>query len=460
MSFDWQPILDPLWHWGAIVTSIALLAALAVWTYQGVRRLRGRPRMLLVGLRLALLVLVLILLLRPSWARTVIETAPGTIVVLIDGTKSMEVRDESPALSRWAAARREWERAQPAIGTLKDTLQIEIAPYQFDTQLRELRIQERPPGERTAITRALLEAFKRHRPASGEASRLYGIVLLSDGRDNVGQPPLEEVLGHLAQGPCPVHVIALGNPQGSEAQPDCIVQSLECPQIARVKDRLTVRGVVQAQRLAGQQIEVWLLLDGQPVKQADDPRRDVFVRIQPRSSNETIPVELPACKLPDRPGELRVTLWAKPLREELTETNNEQTTYLTLIGEGLSVLYIEGRLRAWEPRFLSRALKDDERITLYLAHLLGDDATRARAVTALEEDLARTRYDVFILGDVPAARFPRKILDHLEQAVSKQGSGLLMIGGYDSSLPAAGPTPRWAKPCLSPCTRPDSSKEP
>jgi len=437
---DYLPNVDPLWPLVAITSAAALVAGLTIWTYRGVPHAgRGRVAVLLL-VRLAALAIACLVLLRPAWDLREVTRNPGTLIVLVDSSKSMLVKDEDPSVSRWKAAQIDWKSAAEALQRLEEEQHLRVIPYRFDSQLRELTWDREPEGERTALLKALDEAFEHHKPLDRDrAGQLLGIVLYSDGRDNVGKPQLENVIARLARAPCPVHAIALGSPGGSELQPDLIAMNIEAPQTARVKDRMIVRGAIQAQRYVGQDIEVWLRLDGKPVDQADNPGQPVRMVVRPTSAVQAIPLELPAAKLPDQPGDVKVSLWVKPQLGELTETNNEVATYVTLVKEGLSVLYLD-KDRAWEPKFLRRALKGDERISLYSAYL-GEDS--GVAADAWRRDLLRSLqsgerpYDVYILGDIPASRFApetpegKAILERIKEQVNA-GAGLVMIGGHEN----------------------------
>lgn len=439
-SVDLLPTLDPLWPLAAISTAAVLLIVLTIWGYRGLTNFGTGRMVMLILIRLAALGTACLVLLRPAWDLREVQRNPGTLIVLFDASKSMLVKDEDPGLTRWKAALLDWKTAGELLGRLESEQLLRVITHRFHDQLREMDWEREPDGDRTALLKALHDAYEHHKPLDRDAvGQLLGIVVFSDGRENVGKPPLDAVVSRLSRAPCPVHVIALGAPGGSELQPDLIAVHIEAPQTARVKDRLVVRGTVQVQRFVGQEIEVWLRINDQPVVQADNPGMPVRMVLRPTSAVQTFQLELPAGKLPDQPGDVRVSLWLKPLSGELTETNNEVSTYVTLVKEGLSVLYLD-KDRAWEPKFLRRALKGDERITLYTAYL-GEDA--GPEADAWRRDLLRALqsgdrpYDVYIIGDMPASRFaPRTpdgqaILERIHDQVN-DGAGFLMIGGHQS----------------------------
>jgi hypothetical protein len=438
--WDYLPDVDPLWPLAAVTSAAGLLVVWTLWCYRWASSLGSLRLGVLLVLRLTALGVACLVLLRPAWTLREVVRNPGTLIVLVDSSRSMQAKDEDPGLTRWKAAALDWNAASGLLQRLQSEGQLRLITHSFDSKLHELDWSQEPTGDRTALLKALDEAYQHHKPLDQERpGQLLGIVVLSDGRDNVGKPPLEAVVSRLARGPCPVHAIAFGAPGGSELQPDVMATHIEAPQTARVKDRLIVRGTIQAQRYVGQEIEVWLKIEGQPVDQADQPGSPVRLVLRPASAVQTFQVEMPPARLPDQPGDIRVSLWVKPMPGELTDSNNEVSTYVTLVKEGLSVLYLD-KDRAWEPKFLRRALRGDERITLYTAFLAEESGPAAEV---WRRDLGRALesgerpFDVFIFGDIPASRLApqtpqgQAILQCIHDQVNA-GAGLLMIGGHQS----------------------------
>ena len=450
--FEVIPSFEPIWPLTAVVHAAALVIALTLGAYLGTRHARPRRLAALLALRLAALAVAAVVVLQPSWSYTEVIKHPATVVILVDGSKSMLIRDEDPNQTRWEAFLRDWEAAASFLRALERDHAVQVVVYQFDARLREFRPEALPDGEQTAVLQALSLAAEQHKPFDrAKDAPLRGIIVISDGQDNVGKPALESVLGKLNAVPCPVYTIGFGSAGESRRQPDLIALNIEAPQTARIKDRLLVRGTIQTQQFVGQEFEVKLLIDGQPVKQADDPTQDVAIRLRPETATQVFPIELPAYRLPEQPGDLRVSLRITPLPGELTETNNEVSTYVTVSKEGLSVLYFD-KVRPWEPRELKRALDGDERITLYTDFLPGDPGPEAAAWRRkVFENLQNNTYDVFIFGDRSADWFTPgpgedfDILKTLAAAVDQRGAGLVMIGGQHSFADGG-----WQKTPLAP----------
>jgi hypothetical protein len=409
--------------------------------YPGVKEAQGKRAWILLGLRLLALLCVLFIILSPSWMYNVIDPTPSKVVILVDTSRSMETRDEDLRQSRWEAAQRDLKDAQELMAELQSRYNVQVILKGFDSKLRPLEEGTTPNGEATAVYAAIRDAYAQTRAELQRGEKLQGIILLSDGRDNVGQPPRDPAINDLRRALCPVHAIGLGQPGGSELQADVVMASIDAPSMARVKDRLVVRGTLQAQRFQNRKIEVWLYMDDKPVTESgpgDAQGKPIRITVEPKSVSETIPIEMPPFKLPDQAGDYRLTLKAVPPpgSQELTDKNNAVSTYISLTKEGLSVLYFDKK--RWESRFLAAALKNDERITVYTAFLAEDGGEKAEKWRQeVRDTLQKSDIDVFIIGDIPASRFgdpnaPDSLLSLIRKKIQESGKGLLMIGGHDS----------------------------
>ena len=82
---------------GWVVFAAILLGCFVWWSYtmqEAHRPLSQRRRRLLIGLRMLLLALILLLLLRPVLALELEERIRRTVVMLVDSTRSMNIRDQ------------------------------------------------------------------------------------------------------------------------------------------------------------------------------------------------------------------------------------------------------------------------------------------------------------------------------------------------------------------------------
>lgn len=435
---DWMPSLEPVLPLMLVLGAAVVIVVLTVMTYNGSTARSRKLRWSLIALRMLALLVAIFILVRPVWVYKEQLRRPGKIIVLLDSSKSMEVKDAEPEGStRWLNALKEWDEVKGKIETWEKDYQLRVMPLAFDTIVREFTPEVKPTGGNTGLLAAVEQVLEKHKAADlSQGEQLLGIIVLSDGRDNIGRPTTDILVGKAEASHCQLHTIALGRPGASDALFDIVALNIFANKTARVKDRFIVRGEIQANRAANQEMEVYLLIDGKVATIAEGDRigQPVMLRLKPRKASEVMRVEFPACRLPDTPGDYRVSLFVKPLPNEASEANNEISTYVTLNKDGLSVLYID-KDRAWEPKFLKRALKGDERISL-IPTIAGSGTAEWRR--DIRNAIKTQNYDVFIIGDVPASRFESPggegddILKMIANAVKDRGAGLLMIGGHDS----------------------------
>ncbi|HZU35514.1 MAG TPA: glutamine amidotransferase, partial [Gemmataceae bacterium] len=134
---------------------------------------------------------------------------------------------------------------------------------------------------------------------------------------------------------------------------------------------------------------------------------------------------------PARAGEIKVTLRVDPKEGEVTQANNEISTFVTVTKEGLSVLVVD-RPRFPEPQLLCDALSPDPRIRVYPVWLRDDQPDEAQRDLF---EFQKHPYDVIILGDVSAQRLRAAdpdVLTEIQKLVSEKGVGLLLMGGEDT----------------------------
>ncbi len=417
-------IFDPAWPWSlspvglpALVLVALALVGLTVWTYRGVARATPRRVAVLIGLRLAALLLILFMVLRPAVASRDELKTPSTLLIGGDFSESMTIQDEYSGLSRFEAMRRYLRDAEPHIQKLRDEYNVTTIFYGFAEGVREFDPQGKADGKRTDFGEMLNALFEKH----GQEPHLRGLVLISDGADNGTRYPALGLAARWRGVRCPIYTFALGQTTTAPNQKDILLVNINPdPSPVAVKGKLTVKGTIDAPGLPNQEVTVRLFLDDKEVA-AKKEKLD-----KPAGNEVTL-----TCDAPTEPGEIKVTLKVDPVRGETSAANNEIGTYVTVLKEGVSVLYVEGKFRAWEPKFIRYALSADPRIRLYEAVRTTD------AATAEDADLFqfdKRHYDVILLGDITARRFsggdPRQ-LARVRELVEK-GTGLLMFGGYET----------------------------
>ena len=132
---------------------------------------------------------------------------------------------------------------------------------------------------------------------------------------------------------------------------------------------------------------------------------------------------------PQTPGEKQVTLRVATQEGELVVTNNEISTFVTVLSGGLNVFFSRAPTSPGTIRFLMRAIERSPDIQVE-----GWVIRRPPQGEKSEIDDSRFtpgRYNVYVLSDLPADFLTPKQQKLLVDAV-KAGAGFMMLGGRSS----------------------------
>jgi uncharacterized membrane protein len=396
-------------------------------------RLPGRRRAVLVLLRLAVIALVLLAMLRPARLVPRIDKRPDVLPILVDRSRSMLTDDLENGKTRWQGAEELLAAARPVLDEVRDDLQVKLYGFDADAHLQpiepdgELKFADPPSGNETSIGTSLDEAL---RPEAGR--RLAGVFLITDGaqRTLAGNALLPEipVKRWLADRGFPLFTVPLGKERAAGQARDVELRNLATSEPVFVKNPLTIEGTAVVEGFDNQPIEVQLLVESAPGSGKMEPVETVRLSGKRGATAGDLGERLQMTYVPTVPGEYRVALRAPVQPGELKTTNNEITTFVTVLAEGLSVLYVEGTARV-EQTFVRRSLDASPDIRVDYLEL------NAQRPEARPVDLAKRfqpgAYDVYLLGDVDATAFSTEDLTALATAV-RNGAGLVMLGGLHS----------------------------
>ncbi len=415
---------------GYTLTSAIVLAMLLLVTLVGLprHRLSRRQRGAVVALRLAVIVLAMFAMLRPALVHTTAKRQSATLVLLVDRSRSMTIADSVGGKTRWEVLQAALDEARPTLQKIGEDLEVKL--YTFDSQLHpldfspgKLDLGEPPDGEQTAIGAALEDVLRRE-----AGKRLAGVLLLSDGaqrayapRDIAPQGPVRR----LADLGFPLYSFPFGQPRGLGQARDVAVKDLSVNESVYVKNELPVHGTVRIEGFGGRAIPIQLLME-QPSGKMEPVAGE---ELKAPSGGEAVPVELST--IPQIPGEYKLTLRVPSQPGELVTTNNEISTFVTVLKGGVNVLYLEGALRV-DPKYLLLSLDASPDIKVDYVRIDQRDP-RQRPVN-LQERFQRGKYDVYMIGDVDSSFFTSEELQALAQVV-RQGAGLAMLGGFHTFGP-------------------------
>ena len=426
MNSQWY--FNPVGGYG--LAGAVALALILLLTLLGLprHRLSPRRRWTLTLMRLGVIALALFAMLRPALVYTKTKPQSATLVVLADRSRSMMIADAVGGKSRWEMLRATVDEALPTLARIAEDFEVRV--YAFDADLHALRFSgdqldlgAAPDGEQTAIGAALEDVLRRE-----AGKRLVGVILLSDGaqrayapRDIAPQGPTRRLadLGY------PLYTFPFGQARGLGQARDVALADLAVNQTVYVKNELTVRGTARIQGFGNQPVPAQLLFEGplgemQPVASQ---------QLKTTGSGQSVPIELST--IPQAPGEYKVTLRVPNQSGELVTTNNEMSTFVTVLKGGINVLYLEGALRV-DQVYLRRSLDASPDIKVDFVRL---DPRDPNARPADLIDLFQPgKYDVYMIGDVDSSQLTAQELQALANVVGG-GAGLVMLGGFHTFGP-------------------------
>jgi hypothetical protein len=426
MSSEW--FLNPVGGFGVAVGLALLLIVLLTLLGLPRHRLTRRQRFGLLALRLGVIALAIVAMFRPTLVYTTSKPRSATLVVLVDRSRSMTIADAVGGKTRWEMLKSAMGEALPSLDSLADDVEVKI--YTFDANLHamdfkagETDLGAVPDGEQTAIGAALEDVLRRE-----AGKRLIGVLLLSDGaqrayapRDLAPQGPARQ----LADLGFPLYTFPFGQARGLGQARDVTLKDLAVNPTVYVKNELVARGTARIDGFGNQPVPVQLLFETADGKMAPVATQE----LKSAQGGESIPIELTT--VPQTPGEYKVSLRVPKQPGELVTTNNELSTFVTVLKGGVNVLYLEGALRV-DQVYLRRSLDASQDIKVDFVRLDPRDP-KQRPVDLLEK-FKPGKYDVYVIGDVDSSQLTADELKALAEVV-KKGAGLVMLGGFHTFGP-------------------------
>ncbi|MSR57553.1 MAG: hypothetical protein EXS05_07760 [Planctomycetaceae bacterium] len=419
-----QLLFDPIWDWPWVLLAAAGTLASVIGTYrQRLAHLPAGPRRTLLGLRLLAWVILMFALVRPTLEFSHSDPHAAVVLIYADASRSMGIKDAAGGLSRREALLKTLADIEKDLKRLGRDIEVRLIDFdQEATQVETPRTD--PVGEQTAIGYVLEQVLR-----FSEGKPVALLLLLSDGANRALAPrdvDPRAAASRLADQQIRVDTVGFGGTGLTDSSLDLSVEDLEASPTVFVKNPVIVAAKIRALGAQDRELTVRLLVEdpasalpGQPppMKPATAP-----IKLKPTRPQEILPFELSF--IAQEPGEFKMTLEVLPLEGEPLIANNSLTTYLTVLKGGISIAYFDREHRA-EIKHIRR-LDESPDIKLDFKPIrLGPPGSKP----LVDEDwFAPGKYDVYIIGSVPARAFGRAALEKLEQRV-EQGAGLMMTGG-------------------------------
>ncbi|MCC6928466.1 MAG: hypothetical protein IT359_05680 [Gemmatimonadaceae bacterium] len=411
----------PAW---VIALAGALAAVLAVTTYlRHPGELTARTRGALAALRVVAIAGLTLALMRPVLVLSSSITQRNVVAVVVDDSRSMQVRDLDGDSRADAVRRLAGAPDSALLRALADRYQLRVFRLGGGGRMADAS-GIAFDGTRTRLASSLLRIED---DLSGVPTA--GIVLLSDGADNTAATPGEagvsEQLLSLRARRIPVYAVGVGR---ERFERDIEVARVDAPRAVLRDASLFVQVVLVQRGYGGERIPVVVEDSGRIVGTATAllPRDGEAVSVRIRVPATEVGARLLRVKVPAQAG-------------EMIAENNERSTMVIVRDRREKILYVEGEPR-FELKFLRRAVEADGNIQLVtLLRSARDKYLRLGVDDSLElaAGFPRTRealfaYRAVVLGSVEASFFTADQLRMLGDFVSERGGGLLVLGGRDA----------------------------
>ncbi|GDY23113.1 membrane protein [Verrucomicrobiota bacterium] len=443
LTISWMPVLPP---WLIALLTLALLALLG----RGSLLLAQKrlPRRWIIGLgalRVAIVAVFALCLLQPivSFRRTVPEGPP--VLVLLDASLSMGIKDAAAPSGRLTESLR-WLEQSGLINKL--AARPNTHWFAFDSHARTAAPDDlatlTPNGATTRYGESLADASEHYRQQrSADAPLVPGgrVLLVSDGRD-FGTRDATEVARQLG---LVVDTLAPASAVGGTEPAQITIAQVQAPRrvLLGAESRFSV--ALRATGLAGKPLTLQLrdgdkLVATQPLTfAANESEKRVSVTFRPEEAGlKEYQITIDGAPASTAPPTPKPAPAAAPVNSPAGDTDpaNTHKFSVQVVGTRNEVLFLEDNWR-WEFKFLRRIFEDDPSFTLTAFLARGENAfvqlaepdrkTQATGFPQSRAELAG--FDALVIGSADPRRWPRGFARAVQELVVEEGKSLIVIGG-------------------------------
>jgi hypothetical protein len=454
-------------EWGAVPTGDRALlwivaigvAAVGIWWLYRIEAGSQRPRvrLLLGAVRLAVLGAVAVMLLEPILIFSHVEREQSNMIVLLDNSRSMGLRDAWQAQSagqgladalhlpdgvRDLRKLTRLEQAQRLLdrGLLKeldsngDRL-VHIHPF-ADRLMEPLESEPKTPnaaaptkpplttdGQSTAIGSAVRQAVLGYR-----GKPIAGILVITDGQSNVGESAVEAAR-FAAEERIPFVALGAGTEEGPR---NVAIKNIETSPVVFERDHNNVTVLVESSGMPETPATVVLEKRRLGEQQWQEVgREDITLRRDGRLQSASFHYA------EEQPGKIELRAKVLDVGPELTQDDNVRVSEVSVVRQKLRVLLIAGSTFP-EIQFLRNTLLRDKTMELS-TWLQAADTTYEhpgsvpiRRLPSTQEEM--NQLDCVILYDPDPEKWPENFPDLLKKFVVQAGGGLIYVAGEMQTL--------------------------
>jgi uncharacterized membrane protein len=428
LLFEYRPVVFSqgelrfaAWSGSYVALLVAVVAGVvAVMTYRMAGpRVRLRDRLILVGLRVALIAVLAACLFRPVLVVKAAVEQQNFVAVLLDDSRSMQIADLD-GTPRASFVKQEFGAADRGmLKTLADRFMVRS--FRFSTAASRVDVEDELTfsGAQTRLGVALDGA---RQELAGLP--LAGIVVVSDGADTAEDALGKSLLALKSQG-VPVFTIGVGQETLTR---DIQIGRVSTPRFALKGTTLMIDVLITQTGFAGQTVTLDVEDDGRIVGSQQ-------VKLPDDGSAATARVRFTVADAGARVFRFRVA----PQDGELITENNARQAMIDVRDRREKILYFQGEPR-YDVGFILRAVAGDPNLQVVLLQRTADNKFYRRNIDGPDELTAgfpKTREELFsyravILGSIEAGAFTGDQLQMLAEFVDRRGGGLMMLGGARS----------------------------
>lgn len=416
--------ISPHWPLGAVAVAGAVAVELILWLYRyeagAVTPARARW---IIGLRLMALAVLGWILIEPVWVRKVEREIKREVVVVLDDSGSMQLKDDGAEATRIAIGEAALAQSK-IVEQLREKVRVRVVKAARSVRAEGEAVAE-GWGDATDLAAALGTVLEQVPP-----DELAGVLMVSDGRHNRPER-VEDVARRFGILDAPVGMVAVG----SAAPPrDASILSVRAPEAIHLGDRMRVAVDLKFDGYKGQKAKVRLrrgekVLEEREVSIPQDYHRE----------------EVRFAQVPDKGGVGDYQVEIAELEGERFKENNLWEFETSITDARTNVLIVESYPR-WEFRYLRNLFYGRDK-SVHLQYVLlhpdeidaqGDEAVPASASRPFGEALATRlpaneeewrKFDVIILGDVDPKSMDAATWEIVSRCVNERAALLVMVAG-------------------------------
>ncbi|NOX96700.1 MAG: VWA domain-containing protein [Nitrospirae bacterium] len=392
---------------------------LAYLSYRGVYQTVSRKvGLMLLTFRILAFLLLFFALFQPVVKFTETKNLKPYLVLLLDSSKSMGIKEGKDSPSRLVKAEEALRK-----GAIIKKLQAKgiVKLFEFSSGITARNLQDidnlkEAQGNHTDIAKSLKAAVNELR-----GQPLSALILLSDGQNNGGEDPVKTA-GNLQ---VPIYTVGVGEKKG-EGGKDIEVSHISFSKRVMVNNLTEIEATIKSRNYENKLLPVDLTLGEQILASS-------VITLSEAQPTQKVKLSF----VPRKVGRFVYTVTVPLDREEVIAENNRKSFSLRVTNPRIKVLYFEGAPR-WEYKFLKRKLESDPNIELVSFLRTGRERILRQGTTLETASLKIpqspeefSEYDVIIFGNIKRDFFTSAQLAAIKTMV-EEGGAFIMLGGKNS----------------------------